>query len=248
NYALLGDESGGTYINASGSSETIHFRINNVDAMDLFEGPIYDVLSSNSLVGIFNSSPAAALDVVWDGASEIIPFAAGGSGGSCDIDASGDLHCSGVISGGVPVEGGTRMVAMSAIESPVNWFEDFGSARLVNGVAVVDLDATFIQTANTTMDYKVFPVPNGDCKGLYVTNKTATSFEVRELGGGTSSVAFDYRITAVRKNYESVRFADHTQEMQRLSRSRGHSVRKSSSRQPRRGQPSPPLRQSGSRD
>jgi hypothetical protein len=63
-------------------------------------------------------------------------------------------------------------------------------------------------------------VPNGDCKGLYVTNKTATSFEVRELGGGTSSVDFDYRITAVRKNYENVRFADHTQEMQKLSHSR----------------------------
>jgi len=60
------------------------------------------------------------------------------------------------------------------------------------------------------MDYKVFPVPNGDCKGLYVTNKTATSFEVRELGGGTSSVRFDYRIMALRRKYENVRFADHT--------------------------------------
>jgi hypothetical protein len=36
NYALLGDASGGTYINASGSSSTIHFRINNSDeAMDI---------------------------------------------------------------------------------------------------------------------------------------------------------------------------------------------------------------------
>jgi hypothetical protein len=63
------------------------------------------------------------------------------------------------------------------------------------------------------MDYKVFPVPNGDCKGLFVTHKTPTSFEVRELGGGTSSVSFDYRITAVRKNYENVRFADHTHDL-----------------------------------
>lgn len=74
----------------------------------------------------------------------------------------------------------------------------------------MNLDPDFIQTVNTGMDYKVLPVPNGDCKGLYITNKTATSFEVRELGGGTSSVAFDYRIMALRKNYENVRFADHT--------------------------------------
>ncbi len=88
-----------------------------------------------------------------------------------------------------------------------------GSAKLVNGVAVVALDPDFIQTVNTDTNYKVFPVPNGDCKGLYVTNKTANSFEVRELGGGTSNVSFDYRITALRRNYENVRFADRTHDM-----------------------------------
>jgi hypothetical protein len=113
----------------------------------------------------------------------------------------------------VPVDGGKRTVAMSAIEAPQNWFEDAGSAQLVNGAAVVRFDPDFIQTVNTEMDYKVFPVPNGDCKGLYVTNKTATSFEVRELGGGTSSVAFDYRIMALRRKYENVRFADHTRDL-----------------------------------
>src|SRR5260370_15047432 len=56
----------------------------------------------------------------------------------------------------------------------------------------------------------VMSVANGEWKGLFVTNKTPTSFEVRELGGGTSNIQFDYRIVALRKNYESVRFADHT--------------------------------------
>ena len=59
----------------------------------------------------------------------------------------------------------------------------------------------------------MFPVPNGDCKGLYVTNKSANSFEVREIGGGSSNIRFDYRIAAVRKNYETVRFADHTKDL-----------------------------------
>src|SRR5579864_201207 len=141
-----------------------------------------------------------------------IPFVAADSTGNsyCSVNAKGDLSCTGTKNAVVPLDGGKRRVAMSAIESPVNWFEDAGSAQLVNGAAVVQLDSDFTQTVNTGMDYKVFPVPNGDCKGLYVTNKTATSFEVRELGGGTSSVRFDYRIMALRKNYENVRFADHT--------------------------------------
>ena len=221
NYALLGDASGGTYINASGNSETIHFRLSNFsDVMEVFAGPIYSTIFANGLVGINTSTPGAALEAVWGGDSDVIPFAAEGGSGGCDIDNSGDLHCTGVVSGVAQVDGGARTVAMSAIESPVNWVEDFGSAKLVNGAAVVEFDSTYTQTVNSNLDYKVFPVPNGDCKGLYVTNKTATSFEVRELGGGTSSVDFDYRITAVRKNYENVRFADHTQEMERLSRSR----------------------------
>jgi hypothetical protein len=110
----------------------------------------------------------------------------------------------------VPIYGGKRKVAMSAIESPQNWFEDFGSAQLSNGSAVVALDPDFIQTVNTSTHYMVIPVPNGECKGLYITHKTPVSFEVRELGGGTSNIAFDYRIVVLRKNYEGVRFADHT--------------------------------------
>ena len=148
-----------------------------------------------------------------------VPFIAGhgpnvGSMSSfCMIDHNGDLSCTGTKNAIVPIDGGKRTVAMSAIESPQNWFEDFGSAQLANGVAVVTLDPDFIQTVNADTNYKVFPVPNGDCRGLYVTNKTANSFEIRELGEGRSNISFDYRITALRRNYENVRFADHTHDM-----------------------------------
>lgn len=50
-----------------------------------------------------------------------------------------------------------------------------------------------------------------------MTNKTTGSFEVRELGGGTSTVSFDYRITAIRRNYEKVRFADDTAQVERIN-------------------------------
>jgi hypothetical protein len=163
--------------------------------------------------GIFeNNSPDDTL-FVKSLSSASSPLVAEGPGGLCLIDNKGDLGCTGTKNAIVPVDGGKRTVGMSAIESPQNWFEDAGAAELVNGAVVVTLDPDFIQTVNTEMDYKVFPVPNGDCKGLYVTNKTATSFEVRELGSGTASIRFDYRIMALRKNYETVRFADHTHDL-----------------------------------
>jgi hypothetical protein len=169
---------------------------------------------SNAVVGE-NNSPTGYTTAYFSNASTNAAayslYADGkGFGGYCGVDVKGDLTCTGTKSAVVPLDGGRRKVALSAIESPQNWFEDFGSGQLVNGVAVVQLDPEFIQTVNAELDYKVFPVPNGDCKGLYVSNKTATSFEVRELGSGTSNVAFDYRIAALRRNYEGVRFADHT--------------------------------------
>jgi hypothetical protein len=72
------------------------------------------------------------------------------------------------------------------------------------------LDNDFTQTVNTEMKYNVFLTPYGDCRGLYVSNRTANSFEVHELGGGTASLSFGYRIMALRRKYEKVRFEDHT--------------------------------------
>ena len=164
--------------------------------------------------GVFLNNSASAVPTLGAFANNgtTSPFFAinAATGGSCEIDASGNLNCTGAKHAVVPIDGGKRIVALSAIESPENWFEDFGSAQLVNGVAVVQLDPDFIQTVNTEKEYRVFPVPTGDCRGLYVTNKSANFFEVRELGGGTSNIRFDYRITAIRRKYETVRFADHT--------------------------------------
>jgi hypothetical protein len=138
-------------------------------------------------------------------------------GGICEIDVGGDLACNGSKSAVVPVDGGTRKVALYAIEAPENWFEDAGSGQLSNGAAIVRLESTFAQTVNSEVEYHVFLTPNGDCKGLYVTNKTADSFEVRELGGGKATVGFDYRIMARRKNYETIRLADKTKQFDRIA-------------------------------
>jgi hypothetical protein len=164
--------------------------------------------------GLFsNNSPNSIVTLVASANNRTTsPFTAfnATTGGVCSVDFGGNLNCSGAKHAVVPIDGGKRIVALSAIESPENWFEDAGSAQLISGVAVVQLDPDFIQTVNTEKEYRVFPVPNGDCRGLYVTNKSANSFEVRELGGGISNVRFDYRIMAIRRKYETVRFEDHT--------------------------------------
>ncbi len=93
-----------------------------------------------------------------------------------------------------------------AVESPRVLFEDVGTAQLINGRAVVIIDPTFVQTVNLNEPYQVFVTPLGDC-GLYVTEKTGTSFTVNALDGRTCSLEFDYRIIAARLGYEEVRLA-----------------------------------------
>jgi hypothetical protein len=121
-------------------------------------------------------------------------------------DIFGDTVAVGSKSAAVPLKSG-QMVKVYSQESPQVWFEDFGDAKLVGGVATVKLDAKFAQLVNTKKPYHVFITPNGDCHGLYVALKGRNSFEVRELGGGNSNVEFDYRISALRKGYEDVRLA-----------------------------------------
>jgi hypothetical protein len=133
-----------------------------------------------------------------------------GFGGECTIDVSGDLGCTGSVSAVAPVSGGSRKVALNAVQSPESWFEDAGSGQLSSGEAVVSIESVFGETVNTGVEYHVFLTPSGDCKGLYVAQKSATSFVVRELGGGASSIAFDYRIMAKRRGFETVRLLDKT--------------------------------------
>jgi len=82
-------------------------------------------------------------------------------------------------------------------------------------VALVKIDPVFAETIDGQADYHVFLTPRGDCRGLYVTRLTATSFEVHELQGGHSTLDFDYRITARRAGHTTERMADETEEMHR---------------------------------
>ena len=178
----------------------------------------------DGVAGYFlNSSPSGDDTLLVEALnSASAPFVAlnGATGGSCNVDANGNLNCTGAKHAVVPIDGGKRIVALAAIESPKNWFEDAGSSSLINGAGIVAIDAEFTQTVNTGLEYQVFLTPYGDCRGLYVTNRTANSFEVHELGGGTANIGFGYRIMALRKNYENIRFADHTHDLDGVKRMR----------------------------
>jgi len=98
---------------------------------------------------------------------------------------------------------GTRL--LYAVESPESWFEDFGTARLEAGQAVVPLESIFRETVSAEHRYRVFLTPRGDCQGLYVAAQDDHGFEVRELRGGRSSVEFDYRVVVKARGHEARR-------------------------------------------
>jgi len=139
-----------------------------------------------------------------------------GISGSCTIDASGNVGCTGEVGADASVDKGARKVSLYAVQSPENWFEDFGSGTLTNGVATVTFDPTFAQTVNATNEYHVFLTPKGESEGLYVSNETPQGFDVHEQRGGRSSVAFDYRIVAKRAGYENRRLEDVTERYQKM--------------------------------
>jgi hypothetical protein len=120
--------------------------------------------------------------------------------GLCTIDYNATLACT----GGAVVKSvqtrhvnaaGQRVLAYAA-ESASATIDDIGTARMVGGIANVPLHADFARIVDGKSPYYVFLTPLGDTRGLYVSVKTAAGFQVRETGGGRSSLSFDYRIVA----------------------------------------------------
>jgi hypothetical protein len=175
----------------------------------------------NSAARFLNNSPGLLAPTVYvvNAAAEsgtVVFQTAGPEGDGCTIDIDGNLTCQGKIGDAVKADGGAREVSLYAMQSPENWFEDFGSGVLTNGAMAVPLDPIFASTVNTAIDYHVFLTPRGECEGLYVTNQTPSGFEVRELHHGSSNVGFDYRIVAKRAGYEKQRLEDVTERYQKM--------------------------------
>ncbi len=93
-----------------------------------------------------------------------------------------------------------NLVLLSCPEAPENLFQDYGSGQLINGSAYISLDPVFTKNIAVNEDHplRVFIQLEGDCKGVYVTNKTAGGFDVKELMEGHSNVPFSWTVTANR--------------------------------------------------
>jgi hypothetical protein len=89
---------------------------------------------------------------------------------------------------------------MYCTEAPEVLFQDYGAAQLVNGRVHVTIDPLLARNIYVSTDkpLKVFIQLEGDCKGVYVTNKTTSGFDVIELQHGTSNTPFTYQLIANR--------------------------------------------------
>jgi len=132
---------------------------------------LYSVLSAN-----FQSAVRVNY---WDGATQY------------KIQGTGTVSCV------VPDLNGNK-VTMHAPETPEFYYMDYGQGKLVNGFVHIDIDPIFAKNiaVNSKHPLRVYVQLEGDCNGVYVTNKTQYGFDVKELQGGTSNVSFQYNIVA----------------------------------------------------
>jgi hypothetical protein len=139
-------------------------------------------------------------------------FQAEGTSGSAYIDYNGNETLSGTLttSRGTYVRtNGTNGAAMLEYtgRATAPEVEDVGEAQLTNGRAYVPIDARLSESIDRRVAYYVFVTPEGDCNGLYVTQKSPAGFAVREFRGGRTSLAFQYRIVAKPVDEDGVRLA-----------------------------------------
>jgi hypothetical protein len=154
------------------------------------------------------SIPAAAAGVY--GSSSTSGIYAGyfnnisGAGGN-GLFVQGSMSCTGTKPATVPTSQGFQK--LYATESPELWFEDLGSATLVNGVVTISLDPMFAEVCqiDNTHPIHVFVQEEGESNGLIVI-PSGNSFTVKEKNNGQSNINFSYRVMAKRKFYSSQRF------------------------------------------
>jgi hypothetical protein len=91
---------------------------------------------------------------------------------------------------------------MFCAESPEILLTDYGVGKLTNGKCLVKLDRVF--TNNILVDdknpMKVFIQLEGECNGVYVSDKSAEGFTVVELHQGNSDTPFSWSVVANRKD------------------------------------------------
>lgn len=161
--------------------------------------------ASNALYGVlgFAETPTTVAVEAFGGGGTIIDAQNAASTSVFSLDDSGNLTIAGKITtsgscsiGCAPPHGAGRHVVSYSPQESQPTMEDFGEGQLVNGQAHILLDAAYANVIQGGTNYLVFIAPEGDSRGLYVTQKSPSGFAVRENGGGHTTLAFSYRIVA----------------------------------------------------
>jgi hypothetical protein len=174
-----------------------------VSARSLYGDSLYSY--SDTAVGVFaesgNGGGTASIPL-WlkSHGSTGAPLMVGewGSNVVLEADIGGNLYLSGLLYSSGGCHNGcsrTRHETSFGARTSEPTIDDVGEATLRAGSAHVALDPAFANAIDTAKPYVVMLTPEGDA-GLYVTSRTAGGFDVRQLGGGHSSISFAYRIVA----------------------------------------------------
>jgi len=93
-------------------------------------------------------------------------------------------------------------VNMFCPEAPEILLTDYGIGKLLGGKCHITLDPLLSKNIKVNEEYplKVFIQVEGECNGVYVTNKTQIGFDVYELHGGLSNTPFSWTVVANRDN------------------------------------------------
>jgi hypothetical protein len=90
------------------------------------------------------------------------------------------------------------MADMVAPVGPETVITDYGSGKLAHGHCHIEIDPLITKRifVGPKNPIRVFIQLEGDCKGVFVTNKSASGFDVVELMDGTSDATFSWFFTA----------------------------------------------------
>jgi hypothetical protein len=125
------------------------------------------------------------------------------------VNASGDnykIYGTGAVSSVMPTTTGD--VVLIAPESPEAWVQDFGSGRMQNGRASVELDPTLVECATISDNYpmKVFITFTSPPPASYYVNKGMDGFEIISTSSDNFDATFDYFVSVRWKGWEDTRF------------------------------------------
>jgi hypothetical protein len=87
-----------------------------------------------------------------------------------------------------------------------------GNGQLQNGKTRIEFDQTIQDIVDTEKPMSINLTLTQKAKGLYVSERDTTGFEVEEVGGGESNATFDWLIFATRKDGDEVIDEDELEE------------------------------------